>query len=174
MDIWDSLADTKGKEQGKEQGRKQGKRVKDKLRGLVLGRIRPVMLAVAFLAALLVISSRLVDEGEIVMITTLDSQGRDQVTELWIVELPSGTFLRAGSPDAAWLERLQAQPEVTLERDGAIARFRAVPENTGSIREKVNEAMSAKYGFADRLWGQLADRSLAVPIRLHSVTPDAP
>lgn len=141
-----------------------------KLRSLLLARIRPIMLAVAFLAALLVISSRLVDEGEIVMITTIDPHGRDQVTEVWIVELPRGTYLRAGSPDVGWLERLRAHPEITVERGGEVSSFRAVPDDGNAIREQVNQAMSEKYGFADRLWGRFSDRGHAIPIRLHAET----
>ncbi len=155
------------------EGADEGK-LTGKLRSLLLARIRPIMLAVAFLAALLVISSRLVDEGEIVMITTIDPHGRDQVTEVWIVELPLGTYLRAGSPDVGWLERLRAHPEITVERGGEVSSFRAVPDDGDAIREQVNQAMSEKYGFADRLWGRFSDRGHAIPIRLHAATVAAP
>jgi hypothetical protein len=136
------------------------------MRGLLLSRIRAVMLAVATLAALLVVASYVIDEGEIVKVTTIDSKGRDQVTELWIVDLGEGPYLRSGSPDAAWLARVRAHPEITLHRGDRDAKFRAVPEEGASIRDQVNRAMSEKYGFADRLWAGVSDHARSVPIRL--------
>ena len=78
-----------------------------KARSLLMGRIRPVMIAVGLVAAIPVITSRLVDEGEIVTLTTVDDRGREYMTEVWIVDLPTGSYLRAGSSDARWLERLR-------------------------------------------------------------------
>ena len=73
------------------------------------------MIAAAALAALLIGLSSLVDEGEIVSVTTRDTKGRTHVTQLWIADLDTGAYLRAGSPDAAWLARLRAEPDVTLQ-----------------------------------------------------------
>jgi hypothetical protein len=148
--------------------------VKKKLRALLQGRIRPVMITVALIAALLVIGARLVDEGEVVMLTTVDSRGRDQVTELWIVALPSGTYLRAGSPDVAWLARLRDHPKIKLERGDEVTYFVAVPEAGDAIRTQVNEAMNSKYGFANELWGRFSDRGSAIPIRLDPAAVAAP
>ena len=135
-------------------------------RKLLLGRIRTVMIAVASVAALLVIGALLIDEGEIVKITTRDAQGREYVTELWIVELPSGIYLRAGSPDVEWLARIRAAPAIVLERGDEETRHRAVPEPSARTLQALNTAMAEKYGFADRLWARLSDRDLSVPIRL--------
>ncbi len=140
--------------------------VTGKMRGLLLSRIRVVMIGIAILAALLVVASRLIDEGEIVKVTTIDSKGRDQVTEVWIVDLEERSYLRSSSPDAAWLARVRVHPEITLHREDRDTRFRAVPEEGGSIRDQVNLAMSEKYGFADRLWAGVSDRARSVPIRL--------
>ncbi len=140
--------------------------VTGKMRGLLLSRIRAVMIAIAILAALLVVASRLIDEGEIVKVTTIDSKGRDHVTELWIVDLDEGPFLRSSSPDAAWLARIRGHPEITLRRGDRDAVFRALPAEGASTRDQVNLAMSEKYGFADRLWAGISDYRRAVPIRL--------
>ncbi len=143
-----------------------GSGVTGKMRGFVLSRIRAVMIAVAVSTALLVAASYLIDEGEIVKVTTIDSKGRDQVTELWIVDLDEGPYLRSGSPGSAWLARVRVHPEITLHRGDRDARFRALPEDDASIRDRVNLAMSEKYGFADRLWAGVSDRVRSVPIRL--------
>ena len=139
-----------------------------RLRLVLLGRVRIVMLVVGAIAALLVISSRLVDEGEVVQVTTVDAHGGDHVTELWIVDLPSGSYLRASSGDARWLLRLRERPLVTVLRAGHETRFRALPAPDAETRRRVNAAMSEKYGFADDFWGRFSDFADAVPIRLES------
>ena len=37
------------------------------------------------------------------------------------------------------------------------------------VLEELNRAMDSKYGFADRMWERLSNRSAAVAIRLESV-----
>jgi hypothetical protein len=124
------------------------------------------MIAVGAVAALLVVSSNLVDEGEIVEIKTVDAHGREHVTEAWIVDLPAGPYLRASSPEARWLERLRGEPEVVVTRRGQQVAYRAIPESDHEIRELVNAAMREKYGVNDRFWAQLSDTERMVPIRL--------
>jgi hypothetical protein len=124
------------------------------------------MIAVGAVAALLVVSSNLVDEGEIVEVKTVDSAGREHVTELWIVDLPAGPFLRASSPDAQWLARVRAEPEVVVTRRGQQVAYRAIPEADGEIRQHVNAAMREKYGVNDRFWSRVSDTERMVPIRL--------
>ena len=137
-------------------------------RRLLLSRIRTVMIAVGSVAALLVLGTWLVDEGEIVELSTRDAKGREQVTELWVVDLPSGTWLRAGSPDVRWLARVRSTPEVVLERGEAKRHYRAVPDEAADLRDQINWAMREKYGAMDRLWGRLSDRRLTIPVRLVS------
>ena len=135
-------------------------------RRLLLSRIRTVMIGVGSVAALLVLGTWLVDEGEIVELSTRDAKGREQVTELWVVDLPSGTWLRAGSPDVRWLARVRSTPEVVLERDEEKRHYRAVPDEAADLRDQINRAMREKYGATDRLWGRVSDRRLTVPVRL--------
>lgn len=145
----------------------------DTARGLVLSRIRMVMIGVGAVAAVLVLGTWLIDEGEIVKISTVDARGRDHVTELWIVDLDSGAWLRAGAPDARWLSRIRENPEIVLERGGEELHYRAIPNPSPEARRKVNRAMSVKYGAADRFWESVSDLSDSVPIRLlPSEAPD--
>jgi hypothetical protein len=125
------------------------------------------MIAVGVLAVIPVITSRLVDEGEVVELSTFDEHGREHMTEVWIVDLPSGTYLRAGAPEAEWLARVRIHPEVEIVRADQPERFRAVPDEDAEARRLVNTAMAEKYGFADELWSHFADRERSVPIRLH-------
>ena len=134
-----------------------------KLRSAILCRIRTLMLCTAVLVGALVCGSELLDEGEVVGLTT---GGNEQQTDLWIVELGDAIYVRAGAPDVSWLGRLRKQPAVMLERGGSVRRFRAIPDEASATLENVNRAMADKYGLADTLWGHVSDRSHAVAIRL--------
>ncbi len=121
------------------------------------------MLFTALLVGVLVCGSELLDEGEVVGLTT---GANEQQTDLWIVDLEDAPYVRAGAPDVLWLGRLRMQPAVTLERGGSVSRFRAIPDEAPATLENVNRAMAQKYGLADTLWGHVSDRSHAVAVRL--------
>ena len=143
-----------------------------KLRGVILRRIRVVMICTGLLVAVLVAGSELLDEGEVVGLTT-GSDGQE--TDLWIVDLEDASYLRAGSPHVLWLARLRMRPTVMLARAGSVRPFRAVPDDATATVEKINRAMAEKYGLADMLWGHVSDRSHSVAIRLERLdsTKDA-
>ena len=140
-----------------------------KLRALLLGRSRSVMLGIGVVCVGVVLAAWLVDEGEVVRLLTIDTRLHEHETELWIVDLASGTYLRAGAPDSAWLARVRANPVVDLIRYGLQHQYRAVVVDDPAVREELNRAMERKYGFADRLWGRMSDRSSSVAIRLQSL-----
>ena len=141
------------------------------LRALLLGRSRALMLIAGVLVALLVVGSALLDEGEVVRLEITDGEGRQHETDLWIVDFDDQLWLRAAQPDAIWLAWLRAHPRVVLSRDGSEFTFDAVPEESATIRDRVGSEMARKYGFADRFWSHISDRSHAVPIRLVPVEP---
>ena len=134
-----------------------------KLRRAILRRIRAVMICTGLLVGVLVAGSQLLDEGEVVGLTTGSD---DQKTDLWIVDLEDVSYLRAGRPEVSWLARLRMQPTVLLARAGSVRPYRAVPDDASATVEKINRAMAEKYGLADTLWGHLNDRSRAIAIRL--------
>ena len=140
-----------------------------KLRALLLGRSRAVMVGVGVVCVGVVLAAWLVDEGEVVRLLTIDAQLHQQETEVWIVDLDSGSYLRSSAPDSAWVARLRANPVVDLIRHGSQRQYRAVFVDDEAIREELNRAMERKYGFADRLWGRMRDRSSAIAIRLQSL-----
>ncbi len=135
-------------------------------RRLLLSRSRLVMIGVGSVAALLVVGAGVVEKGEIVKLTTWDAEGHDQVTELWVVDLPSGIWLRAAVPRSGWVDRIRENPEVSLERDGASRRYLAAPVPDAALRARVNRAMAVKYGLKDRLWSKISDHGESVPVRL--------
>jgi len=102
--------------------------------------------------------------GEIVELQTIDERGNSFTTKLWVVELHEEPWLRAGDPEATWVQRLANQPEVVLLRDGERLEYLAEIEE-GEV-DRVNEAMREKYGLADRIVSTLHDPLTVVAIRL--------
>ncbi|MEZ4281837.1 MAG: hypothetical protein R3F21_19715 [Myxococcota bacterium] len=102
--------------------------------------------------------------GETVELETVDDRGTSFFTTLWVVDLHEQPWLRAGDPEAAWLQRLERDPEVFLVRDGERVAYRAEIE-AGSA-ERVNAAMREKYGRADQVVAVLHDPARVVAIRL--------
>ena len=139
-----------------------------KVRGVMLRRVRPIMIAAGGVAVVLVVCASLLDMGEVVIIHTTDDASRSHETQVWIVELDGEKYLRASRPGARWLVRLRHRSAAVMERDGEEGEVRAYPEDEASVRDRVNRAMAEKYGLADRLWGTLSDYSYSVPIRLEA------
>ncbi|CAG0948561.1 hypothetical protein MYXO_00032 [Myxococcaceae bacterium] len=137
-------------------------------------RMRALLLAIGVGVAAVVLISSLVDEGEVVTLVTHDANGAEYETPVWIVEIDGRRYLRAGGPGARWLERIRANPAVTIrpvgsDEDESVAML-AVPEDDAEKRETVNRLMAEKYGLADRFWSRILDRRKAVPIRLEPAT----
>ncbi len=128
--------------------------------------VRGVMVAVGVVAAVVVLGAMWLDEGEIVTLSTTDTDSIVHHTQLWAVELDEVHYLRASSSRVEWFARLRDRPLVELDFGGLSAHFRAVPLDDAALRTRVNAEMALKYGFADRLWGLLGDRSSSIPIRL--------
>jgi hypothetical protein len=102
--------------------------------------------------------------GEVVQIETYDELDARYKTSLWIVDIHGDSWLRAGDPNAAWLQRIEINPEILLFRDDEILPVSA--ELVDEYGAAINEAMREKYGLADRLVSLLHDDDEVVPIRL--------
>ena len=116
---------------------------------------------VVVLAALLFVAS---ETGEVVVLTSVDAGGEFHETRVWIVDIEDETYLRAGTAESAWLERVLARPQVMLERDGEEREVRLVVAE--DMTATVNAHMAYKYGVADMLVGALLSRSNAVALRV--------
>lgn len=102
--------------------------------------------------------------GEVVSLTTMDSEGLEKVTKLWVVDDHGQIWLRAGQPGSSWLLRLEAEPMVDLERNGVKAHYRAVV--VPKQRDRINRLMAERYGFADTLIGVMRSDQETTAIRL--------
>jgi hypothetical protein len=113
--------------------------------------------------------------GEVVTLHT-GHGGGTTATHLWVVDDAGHPWLRAGSPRSGWLRRIDAEPTVVLDRAGQAFRARANPVPEPRVRDRINQLMREKYGFADRVVGLLVvltggNRARAVPIRLDPIPP---
>ncbi len=123
-----------------------------------------VLLVAVFIGALALASEF---GGEVVVISTSDDRGVPFETSLWIVEHRGSQYLRAGSRESAWFQRLKKNPTIQMERRGETFSYRAVPEPTST--QKINELMAQDYGVADQLIGLMRDSGETIAIRLEKL-----
>jgi hypothetical protein len=98
--------------------------------------------------------------GEVVKLTTNDAQGAQRTTSLWVVDDGGVPYLRAGNSESGWYERLVADPNIEVERDGVVTRYLAQPSPDRT--ERINALMAEKYGWADAVIGIVRGDSVAV------------
>ena len=134
--------------------------------------MRGLMIGVASLVVVLVFVSLAIDEGEVVHLRTVGSDGLEDEADLWIVEIDGSPHLRANSETAGWLAELRPEPEVRLQRDPdrEWQAYRAVVVDDPTSRERVEYEMRKKYGYVESLWDWVVDPSESIPIRLDPVS----
>ncbi|MFP6639460.1 MAG: hypothetical protein VCC04_04385, partial [Myxococcota bacterium] len=106
--------------------------------------------------------------GEVVRLRSFDAEGRGHDTRLWVVDDGGEIYLR-GRPESRWFERVVSSPQVEVERSGRTGRFRAVPVQ--GRRDRVNQLMAEKYGWADQWIGLQRDVDQTTPLWLDRESP---
>ena len=119
---------------------------------------------VAVLVVLAVLPFAASESGEVVTLTTVDDDNVFHDTRVWVVDMDDASYLRAGSADAVWLARVQAEPRVLIERGGEPRRARL--EVAAERTAEVNALMARKYGWADMVVGTFFPRDDAVAVRV--------
>ena len=127
-----------------------------------------VALVVVFFAAVFAASEF---GGEVVKLDTVDASGAHHVTHLWVVDDGGFAWLRAGVPTSGWLVRIEANPDVTVERGGVTYKMKGVPVREPVVRDRIHALMRDHYGWADRLVSVMRDPNGSVPVRLETVQP---
>ena len=104
------------------------------------------------------------ESGEVVVVETTNAEGQVEETRLWVVDHDQAQWLRSGSPMAGWYQRLEANPQVSVERAGEVFTAQARPDV--SQRGVINELMREKYGWADQFISLMFGRDDAIAIEL--------
>ena len=105
------------------------------------------------------------ESGEVVVLHTLDTTGKDVTTRIWVVDYDGAQWLRAGRAESGWYARLAAHPDIRIERADVIAGYTAIP--TPEARQVINDRMQDKYGWRESFISRmLGGRDGAIPIRL--------
>lgn len=96
---------------------------------------------------LLVFLSQLIasESAEVVVLSSQGAEGEEE-TRLWVVDLEGVQYLRAGT-DSGWYQRLLAEPDARLTRDGVTADYRT--ESRPPEAAEMNRLMREKYGWRD-------------------------
>ena len=130
-----------------------------------------LVLAGVALLALLVVGGEYVasESGEVVVLRTRDAAGAAHETRLWVVDHDGALWLRAGNPEHGWFPRLAADPSVRLTRGGQALGLRATP--VPEARDKINDLMHEKYGWADDYVCFFFPREKKIPVRLDPAPP---
>ncbi|NKB34936.1 MAG: hypothetical protein GKR91_17710 [Pseudomonadales bacterium] len=129
--------------------------------------LRWVLGSVVGLVVLLLILQMVASERvEVVELHTLDEQGEEVTTRLWVVDDDGYQYLRVGADGSGWFSRIQANEDFAVTRNDRRFRYTAVLREEKS--ELINELMQDKYGWGDSLIGTLVgSREASIPIELH-------
>lgn len=119
-----------------------------------------LLVLIVFYGVILVAS----ESGEVLVLSSVDADGKTIETRLWTVEYDGNHWLRAGSPGNAWYVRLLARPEVAFRLGNQSRTATAVPEPAAN--DAINTLMNEKYGWADELIDFVFGRGDATAIRL--------
>jgi len=102
--------------------------------------------------------------GEVVTLYTTDGVGKTHMTSLWVIEHGHEIWVRSLDPTSPWLDRLISDPEVKLQRAGALTAYYATP--LLDRRARVNALMAERYGWAEWFLSKIEGRDAAVPVYL--------
>jgi hypothetical protein len=111
--------------------------------------------------------------GELVTLHTYEGT-TEHKTHLWVVDDVGFQWLRAGVPSSGWLQRINANPEVVVDRKGQSEHYKAVPIHDPVTRDRIHALMRDKYAWADKFVSMLRDANGSVPVRLEPEQAPAP
>ena len=69
---------------------------------------------------------------------------------IWVIALDEGLFVHAGANRAAWVENIEADPNVRLRVDGSIYELAAVRVGSQDEFDRFSDAYEEKYGRRPR------------------------
>ena len=102
---------------------------------------------------------------EVVELHTLNNEGEEIITRLWVVDDDGYQYLRVGADGSGWFDRLQAAEMVDITRNDRRYSYSWTTRQSKSAQ--INGLMREKYGWGDSFIGHLTGgRGGSIPIEL--------
>ena len=102
---------------------------------------------------------------EVVELHTLNNEGEEIITRLWVVDDEGYQYLRVGTDGSGWFDRLRAAEMVDITRNGRRYSYSWTTRQSKSAQ--INLLMRDKYGWGDSFMGYLTGgRVGSIPIEL--------
>jgi len=127
---------------------------------------RALVLVIAGVATFGAVTLAALEGREVVTVETTGPEGTPRRTRTWIADEAGSAWIEAANPERPFLQDLRRQATLVLERDGGRHACGAeiAPNPDGHVR--IRRLLAARYGWADRWIGLLADTRGSVAIRL--------
>ncbi len=90
-------------------------------------------------------------EADVVRIVTVDEDGSERTTKIWVVVVDGVAYVRTGA--TRWFANLERDPSVALLAGESEYSARAERVTAAERIGRVQAAFREKYGFMDRLTG---------------------
>jgi hypothetical protein len=129
------------------------------VRRLALG---VLAVALAFTAVTLLA----LEGGEVVVLRTFDAERRPRETRTWVADADGAAWIEAAIPGRRFLGDLAAEPRVELRRGGTWRACRAEVHAGPEGHARIRTLLRARYGWADRWIGMLADTRRSAAVRV--------
>ena len=105
---------------------------------------------------------------EVVELHTMDENGEEVTTRLWVVDDEGYQYLRVGSNGSGWFSRIEASDTIDVTRNGERASY--VVELRREKSDRINDLMQEKYTWGDTFIGvMVGSRENSIPIELRPI-----
>ncbi len=130
-------------------------------------RLRIAAASIASVAVAFAVVTWVALEGrEVVVVHTRAADGRAHATRTWVADADGATWIEAANPERPFLHDVAEEPQLELERGGAVVRCRAVIVPNPSGHRRIRDLLATRYGWADCWIGLVADTRHSVAVRL--------
>ncbi|MBW2267298.1 MAG: hypothetical protein JRH16_01885 [Deltaproteobacteria bacterium] len=107
-----------------------------------------------------------------VVLRSFDAEGGVQETVLHLLDDDGQLWVESGQWFRGWHDRVVANPDVELVRDGETAAYRAVPLDTPEALDRITQLMGRGDGIGYYLSRTLLLWAPIKPVRLDPKSPD--
>lgn len=113
-----------------------------------------------------VVTLAALEGGEVVVLRTFDERRAARETRTWVADEEGAALIEAANPERPFLLNIRKNPEIEMQRAGAVHRCHAVPLPNPDGHQRIRRLLAGKYGWADRWIGLLTDTTGSLAIRL--------